>query len=278
MPSPFPGMDPCLEHPDFWPEVHNRLIVAIADFLTPEVRPRYEVAIEKRVYQLNDTNTDSLLVGIPDLAVKRQSQTSEGLPSDNLQTENVPSNVAVADPESQQITINLPIPETVRQAYLEVREVTTRSVITVIEVLSPVNKRPGEGRQFYLKKRQRVLGSLTNLVEIDLLRGWEPMPILEEGIQSDYRVLVGDQEHRPRGELYLFNLKHKLPSFPIPLRSEDVEPLLNLQEIFTTVYQRAGYDYRINYDEYLKAIVAPLTESEQNFIQERLQRDTLENR
>lgn len=60
MPSPFPGMNPILEHRDFWPEVHNRLIVAIADALTPEVRPKYEVAIEKRVYEINDTNPDSL--------------------------------------------------------------------------------------------------------------------------------------------------------------------------------------------------------------------------
>ncbi|MEA5500667.1 DUF4058 family protein [Limnoraphis robusta] len=266
MPSPFPGMNPCLEHPDFWPEVHNRLIVAIADSLTPEVRPKYEVAIEKRVYELNDTNTDSLLVGVPDLAVKRQSQTSEG-----LQSESVPSNVAVADPETQKITVTVPIPETVRQAYLEVREITTRSVVTVIEVLSPVNKRAGEGRETYLKKRQRVLGSLTNLVEIDLLRGWQPMPILGEDIQSDYRVLVSDQEHRPRAELYPFNLRDRLPRFSIPLRSEDVEPMLNLQELFTTIDDRAGYDYRINYDNYLPELVPPLTESEQSWVQELLQ-------
>ncbi|MFY7803655.1 MAG: DUF4058 family protein [Limnoraphis robusta] len=271
MPSPFPGMNPCLEHPDFWPEVHNRLIVAIADSLTPEVRPKYEVAIEKRVYELNDTNTDSLLVGVPDLAVKRQSQTSERLPSERLQSESVPSNVAVAHSTTQKITVTLPLPEVVRQAYLEVREITTRSVVTVIEVLSPVNKRAGEGREIYLKKRQRVLGSLTNLVEIDLLRGWQPMPILGENIQSDYRVLVSDQEHRPNAELYPFNLRDRLPSFSIPLRSEDVEPMLNLQELFTTIDDRAGYDYRINYENYLSELVPPLTESEQSWVQELLQ-------
>ncbi|MGB3192662.1 MAG: DUF4058 family protein [Limnoraphis sp.] len=266
MPSPFPGMDPCLEHPDFWPEVHNRLIVAIADVLTPEVRPKYEVAIEKRVYEVNNTNTDSLLVGIPDVAVKRQSQTSEGLELENRQ-----SNTAVAESKSKEITVHLPMPETVRQTYLEVREMTTRSVVTVIEVLSPVNKRPGEGREFYLKKRQRVLGSLTNLVEIDLLRGWQPMPILAEDIQSDYRVLVSDQEHRPRATLYPFNLRDSLPSFSIPLRSGDVEPMLNLQELLTTIYHRAGYDYRINYDNSITELTPPLTESEQSWIRELLQ-------
>jgi Protein of unknown function (DUF4058) len=46
MPSPFPGMDPYLEAPEFWSEVHNRLIVAIADNLSPKLRPRYRVAVE----------------------------------------------------------------------------------------------------------------------------------------------------------------------------------------------------------------------------------------
>jgi len=31
MPSPFPGMNPYLEHPELWPEVHNRLIMALAN-------------------------------------------------------------------------------------------------------------------------------------------------------------------------------------------------------------------------------------------------------
>jgi hypothetical protein len=29
MPSPFPGMDPYLEHPDLWPEVHSRWLMAM---------------------------------------------------------------------------------------------------------------------------------------------------------------------------------------------------------------------------------------------------------
>ncbi|MEO1590921.1 MAG: DUF4058 family protein [Cyanobacteria bacterium J06632_22] len=49
MSSPFPGMDPYVEHPSLWQEFHSRLIVAIADDLGPQRRPKYRVAIEKRV-------------------------------------------------------------------------------------------------------------------------------------------------------------------------------------------------------------------------------------
>jgi Protein of unknown function (DUF4058) len=48
MPSPFPGMDPYLEHPGMWPEVHHRLISAIADVLEQTLSLDYRVAIEKR--------------------------------------------------------------------------------------------------------------------------------------------------------------------------------------------------------------------------------------
>lgn len=43
MPSPFPGMNPYLEYPDFWSDFHNRLIVALADALTSKLLPKYQV-------------------------------------------------------------------------------------------------------------------------------------------------------------------------------------------------------------------------------------------
>ena len=54
MPSPFPGMDPYLEAPQLWAELHNRLIVAIADDLSPKLRPNYRVAIDQRIYLTSD--------------------------------------------------------------------------------------------------------------------------------------------------------------------------------------------------------------------------------
>jgi len=70
MPSPFAGMNPYLEMREFWPEVHHLLISILAETLNPQVLPKYRVAIEKRVYQMN--GDDALFVGIPDVTVKRQ--------------------------------------------------------------------------------------------------------------------------------------------------------------------------------------------------------------
>jgi Protein of unknown function (DUF4058) len=119
MPSPFPGMDPYLESPKFWSELHNRLMVAIADDLAPKLRPRYRVAIEQRVY-LSNTNEDGLLVGIPDVTVS-----DRGNPGGSVAT--------VVSASSKPIAISLPLPEEIRESYLEVREVSSGQVITAIE-------------------------------------------------------------------------------------------------------------------------------------------------
>jgi hypothetical protein len=101
----------------------------------------------------------------------------------------------------------------------------------VIEILSPKNKRSGEGRNAYTKKRLQVLGSYTNLVEIDLLRDGKPIQQAQNNLQSDYRILVSRASRRPKADLYAFNLEYPIPSFPLPLRSNDTEPLLYIQTL-----------------------------------------------
>ncbi|HIK44304.1 MAG TPA: DUF4058 family protein, partial [Leptolyngbyaceae cyanobacterium M65_K2018_010] len=77
MPSPFPGMDPYLEDPTLWAGVHQRLIVAIANALAPQLRPKYIVAVEERVYET--VGEEALLVGIPDEAIARSARSQERL-------------------------------------------------------------------------------------------------------------------------------------------------------------------------------------------------------
>lgn len=260
MSSPFLGMNPYLEHPDLWPEVHSRLIIAIADAIFPQVKPKYRVAVEKRVYQITDGS--SILVGIPDVTVGK-SVTSPEIEK---------SNVAVASPPVKPINVNIPIPEEVQESYLEIREVGTGEVITVIELLSPKNKRPGEGRKSYENKRQQILGSTTHLVEIDLLRSGESMPILDYHLESDYRILISRKELRPQAELYPFNLSETIPTFVLPLRRGDQEVLINLQTLIHDIYDRAGFDLAIDYH---KEPVPPLKESDQIWSNELLKNQGL---
>ena len=50
MPSPFPGMDPYLEHPALWPGVHQGLITYMQAALNTLLPPRYVADIGERLY------------------------------------------------------------------------------------------------------------------------------------------------------------------------------------------------------------------------------------
>lgn len=107
-------MSPYLEHPDRWSTVHNHLIVALADVLTPQLRPKYQVDIEKRVYEVRGDS--SLLVGRPDVTVQ--------LPRE---VEPAPSSEAIKSPSgAEPVKVLLPMLEEVREAYLEVKEAVTQ--------------------------------------------------------------------------------------------------------------------------------------------------------
>lgn len=243
MSSPFPGMNPYLENPELWTEVHHLLIGILAETLNPQLLPKYRAAIEKRVYQMN--GEDALFVGIPDVTVEHSRSVSErDSRSDASQNS---SNVAVALPPATPVTVTVPMPIEFREGYLEIREVVTKEVVTVIEILSPTNKRPGKGREAYEEKRREVLGSRTHLVEIDLLRGGEPMPV-SGSVQGNYRILVSRGDRRPRAELYAFNLQDAIPTFSLPLRSPDVEPTIDLHSLLDLAYDRAGYSVVIDYN------------------------------
>ena len=53
MPSPFPGMDPYLENPALWPDVHHELISSIRALLNEVIRPRYVAATASRMVSVS---------------------------------------------------------------------------------------------------------------------------------------------------------------------------------------------------------------------------------
>ncbi|CAN5574544.1 DUF4058 family protein [soil metagenome] len=223
---PFPGMNPYLESPYRWPEIHHTLISELARTLNLQIVPKYRAAIETRVY------IDTSLVGIPDVYVQER-------PKQPVRS----SAVAISTKPER---VMLPTPCEVTEGYLEIRESATKRVVTVIEVLSPANKRKGEGRQQYLKKREAVLSSATHFVEIDLLRQGEPMP-LASGHQATYQILVSRADERPSAERYAFDLRDRLPKFLLPLDTEDPEPAVDIKALLAQVCQNTAIDSDIDY-------------------------------
>ena len=234
MPSPFPGMDPYLERRSIWPDVHNSFIVAMRDALAPQVAPAYYVAIEERTYRVALDIAE--FIGRPDAAIV--AAPTEMRPAGEAE----PATAVGAMVQ----TVVLPLYEEVREGYLEIRAAQTHAVVTAIEVLSPSNKVPGEGRRVYEEKRQQVLSTLTNLAEIDLLRCGEPME-MQPSPKADYRILVRAGWERPHARLYTCSVRHPLPEVPVPLRRGELEARLQLSGLLADMYDRARYDLRVDY-------------------------------
>ena len=231
MRCPFPGMDPYLEHPALWPDVHNRLIAAIADTLSPRVAPSYYVALERRVYR---DLPEHRFLGRPDLTIARRR--GDG------------GSDAVREPPGA-YAVEIPTVQDVEESYLEIRDAASGDAVCVVELLSPANKLSRQGRDAYEAKRQDVLQSRTGLVEVDLLRAGESMPTVGDTPPSDYSILVRAGHRQCQATKHTFDLRDPIPVIGVPLRKDEEEVPLDLGAVVHQVYERARFDLRLDYDQ-----------------------------
>ena len=227
MPSPFPGMDPYLEHAAHWQDFHTEFLTTIRRALTPLVGPRYFVQLEEHVYIHDMPPAPRTPVGRADVSVAR-SRTSDG----------VGTAMGVLEAPAE---VDLPEQDEERIRFLEIRDRRGRELVAVIELLSPSNKRSGEDRELYLAKRREMLRTPAHLVEIDLLRGWAPMPVRNRP-GGDYSVMVSRAERRPKAGYWAIKLRERLPVIPVPLRLEDGDARIDLQAALNSAYEAAAYE------------------------------------
>jgi hypothetical protein len=233
MPSPFPGMNPYLEQEDAWHDFHERFIPLLATILGSQLRPRYIVKIDEHVYVHALATKSRRSVGRADVSVGYGRGAAKPL-------RRTATSVGLLEAPAR---VSLPAVDQERLSYVEVRDRRTRELVTVIELLSPANKRPGPDREQYLAKRMEVLNGPVHLVEIDLLRAGAPMPARGRP-KCVYSILVSRVERRPDADFWPVLLRQRLPEIPVPVRSPDADARVDLQAALDRIYDDAGYaDY-----------------------------------
>ena len=226
MSSPFPGMNPYLEQNDTWQEFHHNFISRSQEMLTPQVGPGYLVKIETRLYLHELSAAEGRFLGQADFSV-----------SDLPYAGAVGAPTATAEAP---VRLTLPNVDTERYTWLEILDTRTRRVVTVVELLSPTNKKPGPDRDEYLGKRAFLLFGSVHFVEIDLRRGGtRPQPPVLP--PCDYYVLLSRKQDRPQVGMWPLSLRERLPVVPIPLNAPDPEVRLDLQAVLHRVYDAADY-------------------------------------
>ena len=293
MPSPFPGMDPYLETPARWTDVHQSLITYIRDALQPQVRPHYHARLGERLYILTPPQTmypDALITQQPlreaPATAERVATPAEAsdtdVPDTGVSDTDVPDK-DVADTDASEAAddtappLDEPfiltfLPDERREPFVEIVHTAGDEVVTIIEVLSPTNKAAGEGRRRYRQKQRAILNSAIHLVEIDLLSQGVPALALSSQAQEKvpphrYLVCVRRAPERARCELYPIPLPERLPRLGVPLRAPDPDVGLDLGAVLTRCYDNGGYADLI---DYRKPPPVPLSQEEAAWLDARL--------
>jgi Protein of unknown function (DUF4058) len=241
--SPFPGMDPYLEAQPFWNDLQSTLIATVKGELKKRLPSGYSVWAGVYIW-LHEPDAETRK-GRPDVFLSaKQKELSAG---------------GVATLSSPATSI-LPAVRREGNKYLKIRDVQSDRVITVIEILSPTKKTPGDDREAYLVKRNEYLATGTNLVEIDLLRAGPRMPLGDPTPPpANYYVLVCRASDFPKTGIWPISVRDALPDITIPLKPEDGFVLLPLQQVFAAAYEQGPYEYEVDYS---KGPAVPLEEAD----------------
>lgn len=268
MSSPFPGMDPFLEDVGIFPDLHNSLAAGIRDALNQSLPQGYFARLEARpeIGFADGDGSDPRTV-IPDVTVLRPVIVPTAPPSGAAAA--VAEHSAPTRARSYEVDVR---DDVFRHQYVEVREAKGgQKLVTLVEIVSPTNKRPGRDRRAYLKKQREVRGGDANTVEIDLLRAGRRLLTSRQlaevlgGIEppKDYLVLVSRYWRRLGGavgfQLYPFGVRDPLPEVEIPLREHEIEQCtLDLQAVFTRAYDSGPYPRgAVDYDDMPVPPLAP---------------------
>ena len=259
MPSPFPGMDPYLEHPDVWPGVHARLIHDTAQTLLAQLRPRgYYADIGERVW----------------LTVPRRSVYPDVTVARTVRPGPTFGGTAVAQPDEPLHIARSPVE--VRQPFIDIYDRNSHRIVTGIEFVSPSNKRTRTGRRLYRRKQRETRDAGIHLVEIDLLRGGRhllevPAAVLEDVPRWDYLVNLA-RRGAVDYEVYPIRLRDRLPRIRVPLRPNDEDALLDLQAMLELAYDTGPYPERV---DYAQAPAPPLADDDAAWADELLKEKRL---
>ncbi len=233
MTSPFPGVDPYLEAQGYWPDFHARFITYWAEALNDVLPDHYEARIDERL-SLVELPAEMVKRIEPDLVISGRG------PSPRVLT--APAVVEIIEP----VTVPLFIEEEGRETFIEIRHRPERTLVAVLELLSPANKEE-PGRRSYLNKRHALLRERVHLVELDLLLGGRRLPLSADYPPGNYFALISHAAHRPNCSVYAWTIAQRLPNIPIPLQEPDPDVRIDLAAVFAQTFQRGRYGRSIDY-------------------------------
>jgi hypothetical protein len=263
-------MDPYLESPDWFPNLHDGLITFLVGALMRRLPENYYARSRQRIW-LEYTGRQIE----PDADVLHSGP---GTP----RWRGAEGGVAVAEEVELAEPVVIPVEmsehDPFEEPFVEIhrRDGSDDRLVASIEVVSPANKTLGNpGRAKYLAKQGDVLAGQAHLIEIDLLRGGThatavPRELaLEKAGPFDYHVCVHRFDRPNDFFVYPIRLEQRLPGIAIPLLPGDADVSLALQAVFDRAYDEGPYYRVVRYGE--SPIIPPLRPEQLEWVKTRFQ-------
>jgi hypothetical protein len=261
-------MDPYVEAADIWPDFHDALASRIRALLNSRLPPPYYARLQMRPEIGIVLEAGGLHRLVPDVAVVRTPRGDRSTPATGILNQPRTSTT-----EGVQVRVRT---DPIKHHFIEIRDSSRgHRLVTLIEIVSPSNKRPGLDRRAYEEKQREVLESPTHLIELDLLRegkrvfAYPELSSVVEELDCDYLVLLNRSAERQEKwmdyTLFPIGIRETLPCIPVPLTDRVPVVPLDLQVAAQHAYVEGPYRRMIDYSV---PPVPPLREEDQAWARE----------
>lgn len=225
-------MDPYFERAGTWPGFHSHFVSQFVRTLSPGLPDGYYADMQVTLF-IHEPPANRRVLGFADDVV------AIGEPLGRHDDRGTNGGVATATATAPSVRMTLGDAVELRKYYsVEIRADDGR-VVTVVELLSPANKR-GADRGVYEHKRAELIRAGVHFLQIDLLRGG-PRLLPAEAAPHDYDALLVRAGGGRVADVWLWGLRDALPTLPVPLGAGEADVPLDLRAALDRVYDEAGY-------------------------------------
>lgn len=237
-----------------WESFHGQFIATLVNQLNPLLPSGYRLRPERSL-QIREFHPDTgeTILGRPKPDLSIFDKTA-ALSTHPFQFAPAPSLVLPlqetlpSDPAAYLRTLTI---------YHVLPDVVYGQPITQIEILSPTNKPPHSGYLQYVYKRDKLLHSGMNLVEVDLLHETasplENVPVYPDQVPhaTPYYVAISTTDpsfEAGEAALYSFEVDQPIPVLHLPLKGSDYVPV-DFEAAYNTTFESLLSAELVDYEQ-----------------------------
>ena len=135
------------------------------------------------------------------------------------------------------------------EEFIEIRSRTDGRLVTIVDIVSIVNRTTSMGKDAYLATRTLAQSEKASVLELDLVTQGKPPLAFNRGDlpPHQYLSIVSRANNPTTHECFPANLRRRLPKIRLPLATDDRDTVVDLQVVFARAYELSQLEWQIDY-------------------------------